>query len=113
MQNDQNRNSVDNVSIQRARLRGGTKTYLESLDIPGAIPRSKHMAHLRRSNPVMPVYQYPGISELNSSASEAVAGSGANYGREYRPNRGSYKNRASALQQFNTSVGNGQIKSRN
>ena len=48
------RSSLD--SLSRARLKGGQRTYLESSDIVGAVPKTRHLVNSRRSNPVMPVY---------------------------------------------------------
>lgn len=44
----------------------------------------------------MPVYQYPGAKELKKSIKDFS--SEVAYEREFRPNRGSHKHRASELQ---------------
>lgn len=79
------------------------RKLVDASDILGAQANSRRFATKldildRRSDPCAPVYQYPGAKELreiiNKSPGNRVE---ANYGRQYRPNRGSYIGKESSL----------------
>ena len=95
------------LALKRS-LRTNKRKLAYANDIEGAQASSspfmqKNNVLDRVSNPVDPIYQYPGARELKSFIDEGVKNGNKvelRYGREFHPNRGSYIGRGSSLQEF-------------